>query len=153
MLCTPHHDWGRFEVNYRAFVWPVPAPVGVPPTQLRPNMPCKNIIFLVDTRAPCSELSPAACAVLYPVGRRMYTGYRGRAQPRRMQRPTGFRGGATAVVGDMCGIVNGVHCRLQLCAQDGSHPDIPVLGIDYLTLIGGMLTIDYRLHTVSIGRA
>ena len=49
----------------RVFLYgPRQRPLVCLPTQLRPNMPCKNIIFLVDTGAPSSELSPAACSPL-----------------------------------------------------------------------------------------
>ena len=107
---------------------PCQRPLVCLPTQLRPDTPCKNIIFLVDTGAPCSELSPAAFSALL--------GSDAEPPPRATR-----------------GIVNGVHhCELRLCAQDGNHPDIPVIGTDYLSLMGGLLTIDYRLHTVTIGR-
>lgn len=115
-------------------VWPVEGalygPCQLPlvclPTQLRPNMPCKYVIFLVDTGAPISELSPSA-----------FNALGSDAVPPRATR----------------GIVNGVHCKLQLCAKDGNHPDIPVLGADYLTMMNGVLTINYKLSTVSIARA
>jgi hypothetical protein len=115
-------------------VWPVQGvlygpcqrPLVCLPTQLRAGMPCKSIVFMVDTCAPFSELSPAAFSALGS----------GTVPPRATR-----------------GIVNGVHCKLQLCAQNGNHPDIPVLGADYLTVMGGLLTINYKLNTVSIGRA
>lgn len=98
------------------------------PTQLREDMPCVSIIFLVDTAAPITQLSPAAFRAL---------------------------GSGDVPPSAARGIVNGVPCQLRLCAQDGScsHPDISVLGVDYLHRMGGLLTIDYNLLSVSIHRA
>ena len=97
-------------------VWPVDGVLWGPckrpllclPTQLRKSMPCKNVFYLVDTGAPMSELSPTAFSALGS-----------EAVPPRATR----------------GVINGVSCHVQLCAQDGNHPDIPVLGADYLTLM------------------
>lgn len=114
-------------------VWPVQGalyglykrPLVCLPTQLRKELPCVNIIFLVDTATPITQLSPAAFRALGS----------GDVPPRAAR-----------------GIVSGVPCQLRLCAQDGScsHPDISVLGVDYLDRMGGLLTIDYNLLSVSI---
>lgn len=109
-------------------VWPVHGvlygpsqhPLVCLPTQLGPNMPCKNIIFLVDTGAIVSKLSPAAFSAL----------------------------GSEAIPRATRGIVNGVHCKLQLCA----NPGYSVLGADYLIVINGLLTINYKLNAVTIDR-
>ncbi len=96
------------------------------PTQLRPGMPCVNVFFLVDTGAPITEISPSAFTAL----------------------------GSDAVPPlATCGFVNGVPCQLQLCAQGGNHPDIPLLGADYLARIGAVLTVNYKIDTVTINLA
>lgn len=46
------------------------------------------------------------------------------------------------------GIVNGVHCHQQICTND-----IPVLGADYFTRIGGVIAINYNQDTISVDRA
>eukprot|EP00798_Chlamydomonas_sp_ICE-L_P003349 gene3349-13380_t len=37
--------------------------------------------------------------------------------------------------------------------RDGNHPDIPVLGADFLTMMGAVLTVNYKLSTVSLCHA
>eukprot|EP00798_Chlamydomonas_sp_ICE-L_P020469 gene20469-27258_t len=93
---------------------PCKRPLVCLPTQLRPNLPCINVFYLVDTGAPTCELSPAAFSALGAD-----------AGPPRATRAT----------------INGVHCHVHLCAQDGNHPDIPVLGADFLTMMGAVLTV------------
>eukprot|EP00798_Chlamydomonas_sp_ICE-L_P002315 gene2315-8605_t len=115
-------------------VWPVEGVLWGPckrplvclPTQLRASMPCVNVIYLVDTGAPMCELSPTAFSAL----------------------------GSDVVPPQATrGFINGVRCHVQLCAQDGNHPDIPVLGADYLTSIGAVVSVDYRQGTISLRRS
>ena len=117
-------------------VWPVRGalygvcqrPLVCLPTQLRPGTPCKNVIYLVDTGTPTSELSLSAFSALLGPGE---------APPPRAARA----------------VINGVHCKVQLCAPGGNHPDVPLLGADYLTLMGGVLQLNYKLSSVSLSRA
>eukprot|EP00798_Chlamydomonas_sp_ICE-L_P003644 gene3644-13723_t len=102
---------------------PCKRPLVCLPTQLRWNSPCINVFYLVDTGAPSCELSPAAFSALSAD-----------TVPPRATRAT----------------INGVHCHVHLCARDGNHPDIPVLGADFLTMMCAVLTVNYKLSTVSL---
>eukprot|EP00798_Chlamydomonas_sp_ICE-L_P001287 gene1287-32636_t len=105
---------------------PCKRPLVCLPTQLRNNSPCVKVFYLLDTGANVCELGPTAFSALGA----------GAVPPR-----------ATLAT------VNGVHCHVNLCAQDGNHPDIPVLGADFLTMMSAVLTVDYKLSTVSLAHS
>eukprot|EP00798_Chlamydomonas_sp_ICE-L_P027831 gene27831-7201_t len=96
------------------------------PVELRKNSPCVNVFYLLDTGAHVCELGPTAFSALGA----------GAVPPR-----------ATLAT------INGVHCHVNLCAHDGNHPDIPVLGADFLTMMSAVLTVDYKLSTVSLAHS
>lgn len=87
------------------------------------DLPAKNVIFLVDTGAPITELSPAAFEAL------------------------GF-GDTTPAAAHVS--INGQRAKAQLCDPRGNHPDIPVLGADFLARVRARLTVDYDMHTVAL---
>eukprot|EP00798_Chlamydomonas_sp_ICE-L_P003303 gene3303-13329_t len=96
------------------------------PLDLLKNSPCVNVFYLLDTGAHVCELGPTAFIALGA----------GAVPPR-----------ATLAT------INGVHCHVNLYAQDGNHPDIPVLGADFLTMMSAVLTVDYKLSTVSLAHS
>lgn len=49
--------------------------------------------------------------------------------------------------------INGMKCFVQLCDPIGNHPDIPLLGADYMTQEGIILTVNYKTQTVTLERA
>ncbi len=64
-----------------------------------------------------------------------------------------FALGSEAVPNATRAVVNSVACQLQLCVQGGNHPVISLLGADYLGRIGAVLTVNYKLDTVTIDLA
>lgn len=82
----------------------------------------KNIIYLVDTGAPITELSPHAFDAL----------------------------GVEAVPVAAHTNLNGQRCHVRLCAQNGNHPDIPVLGADYMSTLQLLLLVNYKANTVTL---
>ena len=118
-------------------IWPVEGvlygrrPIVCLPTKLRNELRSelrnKNIFYLVDTVSPITELSPRAF---------MELGF-GSDSP-----PAGARA-----------CINGSECLVQLCDPTGDHPDIPLLGSDYMTQEGIILTVNYKTQTVTLDRA
>jgi hypothetical protein len=113
-------------------IWPVEGvlygpckrPIVCLPTKLR-NKPPKNIFYLVDTGAPITELSPRAFMEL----------------------------GSESTPAGARAFINGSKCLVQLCDPTGNHPDIPLLGADYMTQEGIILTVNYKTQTVTLDRA
>jgi hypothetical protein len=87
------------------------------------SRPLKNIIYLVDTGSPITELSPQAFMAL----------------------------GATQHVPSAAyAHINGVRHQVTLCEPRGNHPDIPVLGADAMVALGLELRINYRTKEVAL---
>jgi len=102
---------------------PCKRPIVCMPTKIRDKTPV-NIFYLVDTSSPITKLSPRAFLEL---------------------------GSESTPVGAQA-MINDVKCFVQLCDPAGSYPDIPVLGADYMSHEGILLTIDYNTQTVTLER-
>lgn len=103
---------------------PCKRPIVCVPTRLR-NKALKNVFYLVDTGAPKTELSPHAFLEL----------------------------GSESTPGAAHAVINGFNCQVRLCDPTGNHPDIPVLGADYMFTAGIILTINYKDQTFTLDRA
>lgn len=88
----------------------------------------KSIIFLVDTGAPITELSPRAIEAL-------------------------LGGAAQAIPASTTANLNGHLHQIYLCAPAGNHPDIPVLGGDAMAALGLELRINYVTSKVTLLKA
>lgn len=87
------------------------------------SRPPKNIIYLVGTGAPITDLSPHAFVAL---------------------------GATEAVPSAAFATINGVRHQVKLCEPRGNHPDIPVLGADAMTALGLELRINYGTREVAL---
>ena len=84
----------------------------------------KNIIYLVSTGAPLTELSPHAFEVL--------------------------GGAAEAAPSAAHASINGQRHQVLLCAPNGNHTGVPVLGADGMAALGLKLHINYKAATVTL---
>ena len=85
----------------------------------------KNVIFLVDTGAPITELSPHAFEAL-------------------------LGGVAESIPTSTAAKLNGQRHQVYLCAPAGNHPDIPVLGADAMAALGLELRVNYVTGAVTL---
>jgi hypothetical protein len=100
---------------------PCKRPVVCLPTRLGDRQ-LKNVFYLVDTGAPETELSARAFVEL----------------------------GADTPPSAARVVINGCHSFARRCSPDGNHPDIPVLGADFMNQQGLVLTVDYVAQIVSL---
>lgn len=104
---------------------PFSRPLVCLPCFYKDNRPI-NVVFLVDTGAPTTEISPHAAEAM------------------------GFRGD---LVGQGLKIhINGALRRVKVCEPNGNHPDIPILGADTMREMGLKMCVDYD-YTVTLAPA
>jgi hypothetical protein len=96
------------------------------PTALPRRSDYKQVIYLVDTGAPITELSPHALQAL----------------------------GCTDNIPSATTVnINGQLHPVYLCSPAGNHADIPVLGADVMAFMGLELRVNYKTHSVSLSPA
>jgi hypothetical protein len=83
-----------------------------------------NVVFLVDTGAPCTDLSPSAVSAII--------------------------GNSDVVPKSLGLVINGVLQPVRLSPQDGNHADLCVLGADYMSTARLCQEVDYVNSTVTL---
>eukprot|EP00955_Chlamydomonas_euryale_P041876 352149-Chlamydomonas_euryale.AAC.15 len=119
------------EVAHEPTAWPVRGvlfgpckrPVVCLPTKLRRTL--INVFYLVDTGAHTTELSPSAFSAL----------------------------GSESIPSAAYAVINGFKNQVRLCSPTGNHPEIPMLGADFMTEAGIVLTVNYKDKTCSLDLA
>jgi hypothetical protein len=92
------------------------------------NRTHKNVVYLVDTGAPITELSPKTFEAL--------------CAPESLSIPSAAYAS-----------INGTRQQVFLCDPSGNHADLPVLGADTMRAQHMKLCIDYEAGTVTLSAA